>query len=143
MSASVCPHIKDHVKKVKPRTKGCEECLKIGDRWVHLRMCLECGKVGCCDSSKNRHATAHFHQEGHPIMRSIEPGEDWRWCYIDEIELDLSDLFQFSVGLWHISFVFHENERNTGHDQRGAQKHPRRYHFSGEEVAQGYRRRPG
>ncbi len=88
MNGAACPHVKDHVKKVKPRTKGCEECLKMGDRWVHLRMCLECGKVGCCDSSKNRHATAHFHQEGHPIMRSIEPGEDWRWCYIDEIELD-------------------------------------------------------
>jgi uncharacterized UBP type Zn finger protein len=85
MSAAKCPHEKDHVKKVKPHTKGCEECLKIGDTWVHLRMCLECGKVGCCDSSKNRHATAHFHVDGHPIMRSVEPGEDWRWCYIDEM----------------------------------------------------------
>jgi uncharacterized UBP type Zn finger protein len=88
MSAAKCTHIKDHIKKVKPHTKGCEECLKIGDTWVHLRMCLECGKVGCCDSSKNRHATAHFHSDGHPIMRSIEPGEDWRWCYIDEIYLN-------------------------------------------------------
>ena len=83
MSAAKCTHVKDHVKKVKPHTRGCEECLKIGDSWVHLRMCLECGKVGCCDSSKNRHATAHFHEVAHPIMRSIEPGEDWRWCYID------------------------------------------------------------
>ena len=80
-----CTHVKDHVKKVKPHTRGCEECLKIGDSWVHLRMCLECGKVGCCDSSKNRHATAHFHEVEHPIVRSIEPGEDWRWCYIDRM----------------------------------------------------------
>ena len=84
MSGAKCIHEKDHVKKVKPHTRGCEECLKIGDSWVHLRMCLECGKVGCCDSSKNRHATAHFHEVAHPIMRSIEPGEDWRWCYIDQ-----------------------------------------------------------
>ena len=61
--AAQCTHVKDHVKKVKPHTKGCEECLKTGDTWVHLRMCLECGHVGCCDSSKNRHARAHFHDD--------------------------------------------------------------------------------
>ena len=70
MSAAKCTHVKDHVKKVKPQTKGCEECLKIGGTWVHLRMCLECGKVGCCDSSRNRHATAHFHEQG---IRSCNP----------------------------------------------------------------------
>jgi len=67
-----CTHIADHVKNVKPRSKGCEECLKTGDTWVHLRMCLECGHVGCCDSSKNRHARAHFHETQHPIIQSAE-----------------------------------------------------------------------
>lgn len=63
---------------------GCAECLATGGRWVHLRMCLTCGHVGCCDSSPNRHATAHFRQTDHPVVRSFEPGEDWRWCYLDE-----------------------------------------------------------
>src|SRR5271167_2101025 len=84
-----CKHL-DQIKDVQPNTKGCEECLKMGDRWVHLRLCLTCGHVGCCDSSKNRHATKHFHATNHPIMRSIEPGEAWGWCYIDEIELDFA-----------------------------------------------------
>jgi uncharacterized UBP type Zn finger protein len=87
MAATVCSHIAEHSKKVKPRTKGCEECLKMGDTWLHLRMCLECGHVGCCDSSKHRHARAHFHAEGHPLIQSAERGEDWRWCYIDEVYL--------------------------------------------------------
>jgi hypothetical protein len=65
--------------------EGCEECLAIGGRWVHLRMCQSCGKIGCCDSSPNRHATGHAHDEGHPIMRSVEPGENWSWCVIDEV----------------------------------------------------------
>ena len=64
---------------------GCEECLKTGGRWVHLRMCQSCGKVGCCDSSPSRHATAHHEQTGHPIVRSAEPGEDWSWCYPDRL----------------------------------------------------------
>ena len=68
---------------------GCEECLKTGDRWVHLRMCLTCGKVGCCDSSPNRHATAHFHETAHPLIRSAEPGEAWAWCFADELALEL------------------------------------------------------
>ena len=68
---------------------GCEECLKIGGRWVHLRMCQICGKIGCCDSSPNRHATAHFHETSHPIIRSAEPGETWSWCYVDEIAFEL------------------------------------------------------
>ncbi len=84
-----CTHL-DQVRDVKAHTpQGCEECLKIGDRWVHLRMCLSCGHVGCCDSSKNKHATKHFHATQHPIMRSFQPGENWGWCYIDELELDL------------------------------------------------------
>jgi hypothetical protein len=65
--------------------EGCEECLKIGSRWVHLRMCMECGKIGCCDDSPNRHASRHAHEVSHPIIRSAEPGEDWRWCYIDNL----------------------------------------------------------
>ena len=65
--------------------KGCEECVKMGDTWVHLRMCTDCGNVGCCDSSKNRHATKHANREHHPLIRSIEPGESWVWCYVDEI----------------------------------------------------------
>lgn len=69
----------------KPNTpKGCEECLQSGDSWVHLRLCLECGHVGCCDSSKNKHATKHYHRTKHPVVRSIEPGERWMWCYIHE-----------------------------------------------------------
>jgi uncharacterized UBP type Zn finger protein len=63
----------------------CEDCVKTGDTWVHLRMCLECGHVGCCDSSKNKHATKHFHHTKHPLMRSAEPGEAWVWCYVDEM----------------------------------------------------------
>ena len=82
-----CTHL-DHIKNVQSRTpNGCEECLKMGDKWVALRLCLECGHVGCCDSSKNKHATKHFHTTTHPIIRSFEPGEDWRWCYIDQIIL--------------------------------------------------------
>ena len=82
-----CSHVAAHIKPVKPHTRGCEECLKLGDTWVHLRMCLECGHVGCCDSSKNKHATKHFHSTHHPIIQSAERGEDWRWCYVDEVFL--------------------------------------------------------
>jgi uncharacterized UBP type Zn finger protein len=82
--AETCTHL-DQIKRVKPKTKGCEECLKMGDSWVHLRLCLSCGHVGCCDSSKNKHATRHFHATKHPIVRSQEPGENWMWCYIDEL----------------------------------------------------------
>jgi uncharacterized UBP type Zn finger protein len=74
---------------VKPHSRGCEECLKIGQEWVHLRLCLECGHVGCCDSSIGQHATRHFHQTKHAIMRSLEPGETWGWCYVDEVMLEL------------------------------------------------------
>jgi len=79
-----CHHL-DTIRSVRPSAQGCEDCLKIGSRWVHLRMCLECGHVGCCDSSPHRHATAHFDATNHPIVASREPGEDWKWCYIDEV----------------------------------------------------------
>ncbi len=81
--ASTCHHLKE-IWDVTPSADGCEDCLKIGDDWVHLRLCLTCGHVGCCDSSKNKHATKHFHAQHHPIMKSFEPGEDWRWCYVDK-----------------------------------------------------------
>ena len=82
--AAPCSHL-DQVRAVFAEIDGCEECLKTGDPWVHLRLCLVCGKVGCCDSSKNRHATRHAHESGHPVVGSIEPGEAWRYCYIDEV----------------------------------------------------------
>jgi uncharacterized UBP type Zn finger protein len=79
-----CKHL-DTIQFRHTDKHGCEECLKSGDSWVHLRLCLECGHVGCCDSSKNRHATKHFHSTKHPLVRSIEPGESWVWCYVDEM----------------------------------------------------------
>ncbi len=82
-----CTHA-DQIREVKPNTNGCEECLAMGDTWVHLRMCMTCGHVGCCDSSWNKHATKHFHASKHAIMRSIEPGETWGWCFIDQEELE-------------------------------------------------------
>jgi K+:H+ antiporter len=82
-----CPHL-GHIQAVAPRTEGCEECLARGDSWVHLRLCMTCGHVGCCDSSKNKHATRHFHATRHPIIKSMQPGENWGWCYIDEIQFD-------------------------------------------------------
>ena len=87
-----CTHL-DQVQDVKPRTpNGCEECLKIGSRWVHLRLCLSCGHVGCCDNSPNKHATAHFHETQDPIIQSFEEGEDWGWCYVDELWLEPAPL---------------------------------------------------
>ncbi|MGH8986480.1 MAG: UBP-type zinc finger domain-containing protein [Acidimicrobiia bacterium] len=82
-----CAHI-DQTQAVEPHSDGCEDCLAIGDTWVHLRLCLSCGHVGCCDSSKNKHATAHFHATTHPIVRSLERGENWAWCYVDEVVLE-------------------------------------------------------
>lgn len=78
-----CDHT-DQIRDVTPSALGCEDCLKTGDAWVHLRICRTCGYVGCCDDSKNRHATAHYHAAGHPIIQSFQPGENWMWCYIDE-----------------------------------------------------------
>ena len=79
-----CTHL-DHVlvTELPDAVDGCEECLAAGDPWLHLRICLECGKVGCCDDSPNRHASAHAQSSGHPLIRSLEPGEDWSWCFID------------------------------------------------------------
>jgi len=83
-----CTHL-NHVKTNTPNTpKGCEECLATGSRWVHLRLCMECGHVGCCDDSPNKHATKHFHATKHPIVRSLEPGEDWGWCYVDDLFME-------------------------------------------------------
>ena len=80
----VCQHLKD-AKEVEPNTpEGCEECLKMGDKWLHLRLCLTCGHVGCCDQSKNKHATKHFHETNHPVIKSFEKNENWKWCFIDE-----------------------------------------------------------
>ena len=85
-TTTTCTHL-DQIKVTElPATiEGCEECLEIGGTWVHLRMCMTCGKIGCCDDSPNRHATAHFGESDHPIIRSAEPGEDWSWCYVDEV----------------------------------------------------------
>jgi CPA1 family monovalent cation:H+ antiporter len=84
--AGDCEHLRHAPKVVKPRTpEGCEECLRDGTRWVHLRLCLSCGHVGCCDSSPEKHATKHYRETEHPVMRSIEPGEAWRWCYVDDL----------------------------------------------------------
>jgi uncharacterized UBP type Zn finger protein len=79
-----CAHLRDP-GDAPPRTEGCEECLRSGDAWVHLRRCLACGHVGCCDDSKNRHATRHYRGVGHPVIQSFEPGESWKWCFVDEV----------------------------------------------------------
>lgn len=84
-ASAPCRHLEEASTDVTPRSDGCEECLLEGTRWVHLRLCLTCGHVGCCDSSPRRHASAHFHRSGHPVIRSHEPGEAWRWCYVDEL----------------------------------------------------------
>jgi uncharacterized UBP type Zn finger protein len=93
MSAQpLCSHLDQVVIMKAPsraEVSGCEECLKIGGRWVHLRVCRSCGKVGCCDSSPNRHASAHAREASHPIVSSIEPGESWWWCYIDEVAFEI------------------------------------------------------
>lgn len=82
--ATACRHLDQIIVTTTP-TRVCGECVSLGDDWVHLRLCLSCGHVGCCDSSKNRHASRHFRHTGHPLVRSIEPGERWIWCYVDEL----------------------------------------------------------
>jgi thioredoxin reductase (NADPH) len=88
----MCQHLKKlegtRDAPVRPSSEGCQECLARGDGWVHLRLCMTCGHVGCCDSSPNRHATQHFHGTKHPVVKSFEPGEDWAWCYVDEDLVD-------------------------------------------------------
>lgn len=84
--ATNCSHI-GQINEVTPSGQGCLECLRIGDTWFHLRICLTCGQVGCCDQSKNRHARRHYEQTGHAIVRSFEPGETWMWCFADGVYL--------------------------------------------------------
>lgn len=88
-----CNHV-NGLHPMPPATPGCEECLATGDWWVHLRLCLSCGHVGCCDESPNRHATRHFGQAKHPVIASWEPGERWAWCYVDEIDFDVPPRFE-------------------------------------------------
>lgn len=85
---STCTHL-DTIEAVEPSDDGCHECLLTGSTWVHLRMCQQCGHVGCCDNSPNRHATGHYMLSGHPIIRSFEPGEEWFWCYVDQTGFEL------------------------------------------------------
>jgi uncharacterized UBP type Zn finger protein len=85
-----CTHVAGANPAPTPNTPtGCQECLATGGRWLHLRLCLECGHVGCCDQSPKRHATGHFHSTTHPLIRSYEPGEDWWWCYADELFFEI------------------------------------------------------
>jgi len=87
--STACTHLDSiEVSSLPVDVPGCEDCLRIGSRWVHLRLCLTCGHVGCCDSSKNKHATKHFHREKHPLVQSLEPGEDWIWCYVDQVAME-------------------------------------------------------
>jgi len=89
MASETCSHL-DTVVDVTPSSPGCEDCLRTGGQWVHLRLCMHCGHVGCCDNSPHRHATAHWHEHrDHAIIRSYEPGEDWWWCYPDELFFDV------------------------------------------------------
>ena len=84
MSPEHCTHL-DQIRIETTDKHVCEDCIKTGDTWVELRLCLTCGHVGCCDSSKNKHATKHFRSSGHPLVRTIEPGENWVWCYVDNM----------------------------------------------------------
>jgi uncharacterized UBP type Zn finger protein len=90
--ADICAHLErldsQQRKAVKPSGHGCKECLETGDTWMELRLCMSCGHVGCCDSSPNKHATAHFHRTRHPVVRAFEPGAAWAWCYVDEVTVD-------------------------------------------------------
>lgn len=88
--AKTCSHLDTVAEDVTPSSNGCEDCLRMGGRWLHLRLCVRCGHVGCCDNSPNRHATAHWHAlHDHPLIRSYEPGENWWWCYADDLMFDV------------------------------------------------------
>jgi uncharacterized UBP type Zn finger protein len=87
ISMEGCGHVSE-IRSVTPSAEGCEDCLKIGDTWVELRLCRICGHVGCCDSSKNKHATQHFRATDHPIVQSFQSRDDWLWCYVDEVYLE-------------------------------------------------------
>ena len=92
-----CTHVdKIEITELPPEVEGCEDCLRTGAAWCHLRLCLTCGHVGCCDSSPNRHASAHATATGHPIIRSVEPGEDWWYCYLDDAAFILDGAPTFS-----------------------------------------------
>ena len=91
--STTCTHLDHvHLDHLPESVAGCEDCLREGTEWLHLRLCLECGHVGCCDDSPQRHATAHVRATDHPLIRSIEPGEDWSWCYVDEVALRIGRL---------------------------------------------------
>lgn len=88
-----CTHLDSvELTELPPSVEGCEDCLASGGAWCHLRICLSCGHVGCCDSSPGRHASAHAKSSGHPIMRSIQPGEDWSWCFVDEVAMRIAEI---------------------------------------------------
>ena len=88
-----CSHLDTiEITELPESIAGCEDCLEIGGQWCHLRICLACGHVGCCDSSPNRHATAHSRESGHPLVRSAQPGEDWSWCYVDEVTMRIAEV---------------------------------------------------
>jgi hypothetical protein len=88
--SKICSHL-GTIRKVKPSARGCEECLKMGSEWVHLRICRTCGHVGCCDQSQGRHASAHYRAAGHLIIEGYDPPEGWGWCYVDEVFFDLGN----------------------------------------------------
>ncbi len=94
--ADTCTHLDQIDAAATPDSTGCEDCLKVGGQWVHLRMCRSCGHIGCCDSSPARHATAHYHQADHPLISSYEPGEDWWFCYLDQLSFDVSGVPGYS-----------------------------------------------
>jgi hypothetical protein len=94
--AETCTHLDEVDADATPSSPGCEDCIRIGGRWRHLRMCRSCGHVGCCDSSPNKHATAHFHTSEHALVSSFEPGEDWWWCFVDEVGFTVSDQPSYS-----------------------------------------------
>jgi ubiquitin-hydrolase Zn-finger-containing protein len=87
---AICAHL-ETIKTREASGDGCVECLAMGGRWLHLRRCTECAHVGCCDSSPNKHASAHFHDTAHPVIQSFEPGEDWYWCFVDEVAWEVAD----------------------------------------------------
>ena len=88
-----CTHLDQiEVTELPASSDGCEECLKTGDPWLHLRICLECGKVGCCDSSPNQHASRHAREAGHPLIHSLQPGEHWSWCFVDNLAMEIAQI---------------------------------------------------